>query len=90
MCGLLPQERHIPERLRSGVQQRLYQLRKMCQALSRRRTFHGVTVMRTIQCDVVVVGAGPGGSMAAKYCAEGGLDTILIEKKAEIGAPLNQ
>ena len=41
--------------------------------------------MRTIQCDVVVVGAGPGGSMAAKYCAEGGLDTILIEKKAEIG-----
>ena len=44
--------------------------------------------MRTIQCDVVVVGAGPGGSMAAKYCAEGGLDTILIEKKAEIGAPL--
>ena len=26
--------------------------------------------------------------MAARYCAEGGLDTILIEKKAEIGAPL--
>ena len=44
--------------------------------------------MRTIECDVVVVGAGPGGSMAARYCAEGGLDTVLIEKKAEIGAPL--
>ena len=26
--------------------------------------------------------------MAARYCAEGGLDTVLIEKKAEIGAPL--
>ena len=39
-------------------------------------------------CDVVVVGAGPGGSMAAKYAAEGGAKTILIEKKAEIGAPL--
>ena len=39
-------------------------------------------------CDVVVVGAGPGGSMAAKHAALGGLDTILIEKKAEIGAPL--
>ena len=26
--------------------------------------------------------------MAAKFCAQGGLDTILIEKKAEIGAPL--
>lgn len=40
------------------------------------------------ECDVVVVGAGPGGSMAAKYAAEGGAKTILIEKKAEIGAPL--
>ena len=39
-------------------------------------------------CDVVVVGAGPGGSMAAKYAADGGANTILIEKKAEIGAPL--
>ncbi|MBR2255378.1 MAG: NAD(P)/FAD-dependent oxidoreductase [Candidatus Methanomethylophilaceae archaeon] len=44
--------------------------------------------MKTYECDVVVVGAGPGGSMAAKFCAQGGLDTILIEKKAEIGAPL--
>ncbi len=44
--------------------------------------------MKTYQCDIVVVGAGPGGSMAAKFCAAGGLDTILIEKKAEIGAPL--
>ncbi len=44
--------------------------------------------MRTYDCDVVVVGAGPGGSMAARYCAEGGLKTILIEKKAEVGAPL--
>jgi len=44
--------------------------------------------MRTIECDVVVVGAGPGGSMAAKYCAQGGLDTVMIEKKHEIGAPL--
>jgi digeranylgeranylglycerophospholipid reductase len=44
--------------------------------------------MKTYNCDIVVCGAGPGGSMAAKYCAQGGLDTILIEKKAEIGAPL--
>ena len=44
--------------------------------------------MRTLQCDVVVCGAGPGGSMAARYCAEGGLKTILLEKKAEVGAPL--
>ena len=44
--------------------------------------------MNTYECDVVVVGAGPGGSMAARYCAEGGMKTILIEKKAEVGAPL--
>ncbi|MGE4275209.1 MAG: NAD(P)/FAD-dependent oxidoreductase [Candidatus Methanomethylophilaceae archaeon] len=44
--------------------------------------------MQKLQCDVVVVGAGPGGSMAAKCAAEGGLSVILLEKKAEIGAPL--
>ncbi|MBA4418888.1 MAG: hypothetical protein C0392_13425 [Syntrophus sp. (in: bacteria)] len=31
--------------------------------------------------DVVVVGAGPGGCMAAKKCVEGGLNTVLVEKK---------
>jgi len=37
--------------------------------------------MKTINCDVVVVGAGPGGSMAAKTCAKFGLDTVLVERK---------
>ena len=31
--------------------------------------------------DVIVVGAGPAGSAAAKRCAEYGLDTILLEKR---------
>ncbi len=31
--------------------------------------------------DVIVVGAGPGGSMVAKRCAESGLSTLLIERK---------
>jgi len=44
--------------------------------------------MDSYQCDVVVVGAGPGGCMAAKYAALGGLSVIMLEKKAEIGAPL--
>ena len=44
--------------------------------------------MKTLTCDILVVGGGPGGSMAAKFCAQGGLDTLMIEKKAEIGAPL--
>ncbi len=31
--------------------------------------------------DVIVVGAGPGGSLAAKKCAVNGLKTLLVEKK---------
>jgi len=31
--------------------------------------------------DVIMVGAGPGGSVAAKRCAEKELNTLLIEKK---------
>jgi 2,3-di-O-geranylgeranylglyceryl phosphate reductase (EC 1.3.99.-) len=37
--------------------------------------------MEKLSCDVVVVGAGPGGSMAAKTCAKYGLDTVLVERK---------
>ena len=32
-------------------------------------------------CDVAVVGAGPGGSTAARFCAQAGLKTLLIEKE---------
>ncbi|MEM0351087.1 MAG: NAD(P)/FAD-dependent oxidoreductase [Archaeoglobaceae archaeon] len=38
--------------------------------------------------DVIVVGAGPAGSMAAKTCAENGLNVLLIEKRQEIGTPV--
>ena len=37
--------------------------------------------------DVVVCGAGPAGSMAAYHAAKGGLNVLLLEKRAEIGAP---
>jgi digeranylgeranylglycerophospholipid reductase len=38
--------------------------------------------------DVLVVGAGPSGSTAAKYAANAGCRTLLIEKRAEIGVPV--
>jgi digeranylgeranylglycerophospholipid reductase len=40
------------------------------------------------QYDVIVVGAGPGGSIAAKTAAKNGLDVLLIEKRQEIGDPV--
>ncbi len=38
--------------------------------------------------DVIVVGAGPAGSTAAKFSAMGGVKTILLEKHPVIGYPL--
>jgi digeranylgeranylglycerophospholipid reductase len=38
--------------------------------------------------DLVVVGAGPGGSMAAWRAASLGLSVLLIEKRQEIGSPV--
>jgi digeranylgeranylglycerophospholipid reductase len=45
--------------------------------------------MKKINCDVVVVGAGPGGSMAAKTCAKFGLDTVLVERKDKVANNIN-
>ncbi|MBN2319689.1 MAG: NAD(P)/FAD-dependent oxidoreductase [Acidobacteria bacterium] len=44
--------------------------------------------MRTIKTDVLVVGAGPGGSMAARFAARNGARTLIIEKRQEIGSPV--
>ncbi|WP_019177327.1 NAD(P)/FAD-dependent oxidoreductase [Methanomassiliicoccus luminyensis] len=44
--------------------------------------------MKKIECDVVVVGAGPAGSMTAKWAAKGGVDVVMIEKRQEIGSPV--
>ncbi len=40
-----------------------------------------------IETDIVVVGAGPGGSLAAREAAKHGVKVLLIDKKAEIGSP---
>ena len=38
--------------------------------------------------DVIVVGAGPAGSAAARYCAALGLRTLMIEEHSSIGYPV--
>jgi digeranylgeranylglycerophospholipid reductase len=38
--------------------------------------------------DVLVVGAGPAGSTAARTAAEAGLSVLLVEKRQEIGSPV--
>ncbi|MCD1295660.1 NAD(P)/FAD-dependent oxidoreductase [Methanocella sp. CWC-04] len=42
-----------------------------------------------MEYDVVVVGAGPVGSMAAKYAAKNGARTLLIEEHNAIGSPVS-
>jgi digeranylgeranylglycerophospholipid reductase len=46
------------------------------------------TIFTKTEYDVVVVGAGPSGSIAAREAAKAGLDTLLIEKRQEIGEPV--
>ena len=41
-----------------------------------------------MKCDVLVVGAGPAGSSAARAATETGVKTIFIDKKKEIGVPV--
>ena len=41
-----------------------------------------------MKCDLVVVGAGPAGSMTAKAAAEAGLEVVMMEKRQEIGDPV--
>jgi len=44
--------------------------------------------MREERHDVIVVGAGPAGSVTARVAAEHGLDTLLIDRNLEIGVPV--
>ncbi len=44
--------------------------------------------MTDLKTDVLVIGGGPAGSMAAKWAAKSGADVLLIEKRQEIGSPV--
>lgn len=41
-----------------------------------------------LSTDVLVLGAGPAGLLAARECAAGGFGTVVVEKKKEIGSPV--
>lgn len=41
-----------------------------------------------LTCDILVVGMGPGGSTAARFAAKNGASVIGIDKRAEIGTPV--
>lgn len=41
-----------------------------------------------ITCDILIIGAGPAGSMAAKFAAKTGASVILLEKRKEVGCPV--
>ena len=40
------------------------------------------------RADVIVVGAGPAGAVAARYAAEGGAEVVILEKRPEVGVPV--
>lgn len=41
-----------------------------------------------LKTDVLVIGAGPAGSMTAKFAAKNGAKVLMIEKRQEIGSPV--
>lgn len=43
---------------------------------------------KDLTTDVLVVGAGPAGSMTAKWAAQSGARVLMIEKRQEIGSPV--
>ena len=43
---------------------------------------------KDLSTDVLVIGAGPAGSMTAKWAAKSGARVLMIEKRQEIGSPV--
>jgi geranylgeranyl reductase family protein len=44
--------------------------------------------MERLKCDILVVGAGPAGSSAARAAAGGGLEVLVVERRDTIGVPV--
>lgn len=44
--------------------------------------------MKTLECDILVVGAGPAGSSAAAIAAAEGMRVLVVERRARVGVPV--
>ena len=44
--------------------------------------------MPPVDYDVVIIGSGPAGSTVARFTAAAGLKTLLVDKRQELGAPI--
>ncbi|MBA4395319.1 MAG: hypothetical protein C0407_17345, partial [Desulfobacca sp.] len=42
----------------------------------------------SLSCDVLVIGAGPAGSTAARFAAQNGCSVILLERREKVGLPV--
>lgn len=45
--------------------------------------------MKKKHYDIVIVGCGPSGSMAGKFAALGGAETLIVEEKRQVGFPVH-
>ena len=41
-----------------------------------------------MEVDVLIVGAGPAGSTTARYCAHNGIDVLVVDRRSEVGHPV--
>ena len=60
---------------------------EMSDCLSRARDYGGKMTVKE-RFDVVVVGAGPAGSVAARFAAENGASVLILERDREPGIPV--
>jgi len=44
--------------------------------------------MNKLQCDILIIGAGPAGSSSAFSAASRGLDVVVVERRKKIGVPV--
>ncbi len=65
----------------------MYSLPKLPEGLPHQSDFRGGSMIKD-RYDVVVIGAGPAGSVAARFAAENGASVLMLERDREAGIPV--